>query len=188
MQMPSAMCYLWLRVQMTATPRSARSIIFTIREKNRAAGPSPPPNTQLLMNGTKEHDNLLGSEIYCVWEGFTSPTSILVILITLSTTKSFWIICHSLGHMRAILCKKKQQKTKDKNNKHHALRHVEINRANTLQKNRNQQHLLNSSMGKTQLGKQSRREALGRVWGGGDQHIEPEWRKLARGIRTQQCH
>lgn len=112
MQMPSAMCYLWLRVQMTATPRSARSIIFTIREKNRAAGPSPPPNTQLLMNGTKEHDNLLGSEIYCVWEGFTSPTSILVILITLSTTKSFWIICHSLGHMRAILCKKKTTKNK----------------------------------------------------------------------------
>lgn len=64
----------------------------------------------------EQYENLLGSEIYCVSGGSVSPTSVLVILITWSTTKSFWIICHSLGHMRAILCKRTQ----------HALRHMDI--------------------------------------------------------------
>lgn len=103
-------------VQMTAANRSARntrtaSWSLTLgRKQNWGTLLFPLKHSIFNERNQKEHENLLGSEIYCVWEGFTSPTSILVILITLSTTKSFWIICHSLGHMRAILCKKKHKK------------------------------------------------------------------------------
>lgn len=85
--------------------------------------PSPLKMSTFYDTNRMLYENLLGSEIYCASEGFTSSISVLVILMTWSTTKSFCIICHSLGHMRAILCKKTQ----------HALRHMEIMRPHIIQ-------------------------------------------------------